>query len=61
VRTDLERVRDRVREGVVEGPAASAVQPPSPLRPVGSDDLPPPRIHMVLNWFDELRARVPVD
>jgi len=32
-----------------------------PLRPAGSDELPPPRIDVVLNWFEELLARVPVD
>jgi len=32
-----------------------------PLGPAGSDELPPPRLDVVLNWFQELRARVPVD
>ncbi len=32
-----------------------------PLRPAGSDELPAPRVDVVLNWFQELRSRVPVD
>jgi hypothetical protein len=44
---------------MIRSPAASAPAAPTAAA-AGADDAARPRIDVVLNWFEELRTRVPV-